>query len=85
MENRSSAPVMSLGDWIITFIILCIPIVGIVMMFVWAFSKSTNPNKANFCKASLILTLISIVLMFLFGGAAIMSLMSGMPSSGTGM
>ncbi|MFZ1838844.1 MAG: hypothetical protein WAU20_08975, partial [Dokdonella sp.] len=70
MENRSSAPVMSLGDWIITMIVLSIPIVGFIMLFVWGFSSSANPNKANFCKAALIFYLIAIVLFFLFGGMA---------------
>ena len=77
MENRASAPVMSLGDWIITLIVLAIPIVGLVMLFVWAFSSSTNPNKANLCKAYLIFALIAIVCFFLFGGLAFMSAMSG--------
>lgn len=77
MENRSSAPVMSLGDWIITMIVLAIPLVNIIMLFVWGFSSSTNPNKANFCKAYLIFMLIAIVLFFVMGGAAIMSAMSG--------
>jgi hypothetical protein len=83
MENRSSAPVMSLGDWLITFIVLAIPLVNIVMLFVWGFSSSANPNKANFCKAYLILALIGIVLFFLFGGMAFMAAMQGASSSGT--
>ena len=82
MENRSSAPVMSLGDWIITFIVLAIPLVNIVMLFVWGFSSSTNPNKANFCKAYLILALIGIVLFFLFGGMAMMTAMQHAGSAG---
>lgn len=77
MENRSSAPVMSLGDWIITMIVLAIPLVGFIMLFVWGFSSSANPNKSNFCKAALIFYLIGIVVFFLFGGMAFMSGMSG--------
>jgi len=77
MENRSSAPVMSLGDWIITLIVLAIPLVGFIMLFVWGFSSSANPNKSNFCKAALIFYLIGIVVFFLFGGMAFMSAMSG--------
>jgi len=75
---------MSLGDWLITFIVLAIPLVNIVMLFVWGFSSSTNPNKANFCKAYLILALIGIVLFFLFGGMAFMAAMQG-ASTPTGM
>ena len=29
--------------------------VNLVMIFVWAFSSNTNPNKANYFKAALIL------------------------------
>ena len=54
MENRS-APVISLGEWIITFIVLAIPLVNIIMLFVWGFSSGTNPSKQNFCRAALIL------------------------------
>lgn len=82
MENRSSAPVMSLGDWLVTFIVLMIPLVGLIMVFVWGFSKTTNPNKSNFCKATLILWLISAVLFMAFGGMAFLSAMSGAGSTG---
>jgi len=78
MENRS-APVISLGEWIITFIVLAIPLVNIIMLFVWGFSSSTNPNKQNFCKATLIIYLVAIVCFFLFGGLAFFSAMRGMP------
>lgn len=84
MENRSSAPVMSLGDWIITFIVLMIPLVNIIMLFVWGFSKTTNPSKANFCKAYLILMLIAVIFFFLLGGMAFLGGMNSMPAT-TGM
>lgn len=60
-------PSVSLGNWIITMIIMLIPVVNIVMLFIWAFSGSTNPSKANWAKASLIIVAISIILAFLFG------------------
>jgi glycopeptide antibiotics resistance protein len=78
MENRT-APVLSLGDWIITFIILAIPLVNIIMLFVWGFSSNTNPNKQNFAKATLIIYLVAIVCFFLFGGLAFFGAMRGMP------
>lgn len=82
MENRSSAPVMSLGDWIITMIVLAIPLVGFIMMLVWAFSSGTNPNKANYCKAALIFFLIAIAFFFLLGGMAFLGGMNSMPATG---
>lgn len=58
--------VMTLKDWIITLLILIIPLVNIIMMFVWAFSSSENRNRSNFAKAYLVITLISIGLVLLF-------------------
>lgn len=69
---------LSVGDWLITMIITAIPIVGIIMLFVWAFSSSTHPTKANWAKASLILLAIVIVLYIIFFavfGAAFLGLM----------
>ena len=60
---------MSIGDWIITSIILAIPIVGFVMLFVWGFGSNTQPSKANWAKASLIMIGISIVIVLLFFGS----------------
>lgn len=80
MDNRT-APVISLGEWIITFIVLAIPLVNIIMLFVWGFSSGTNANKQNFCRATLILWLVSFILFFLFGGLAFFSAMhSGVPA-----
>ena len=69
---------ISLGDWMLTILITAIPIVGFVMLFVWAFSASTNPSKANWAKATLIWFAIVIVLYILFfamflGGSAVSS------------
>ena len=82
MDTRS-APVISLGEWIITFIVLAIPLVNIIMLFVWAFSGGTNPSKQNFCKATLIVYLVCIVLFFVFGGMAFFGAMmhGGMPTT----
>lgn len=75
--TQEAAPV-SLGDWIITLIVLMIPLVGVIMLFVWAFSSGTHPSKQNYCRASLILVAIALVLAILFGimgGFAAMSMM----------
>jgi len=47
MDNQNYQP-MTIGEWIITFIITYIPIVGIVMLFVWAFGGDTHPSKKTF-------------------------------------
>ena len=53
--GHQQAPIVSVKEWLITNLILMIPMVNLVMIFVWAFSSNTNPNKANYFKASLIL------------------------------
>jgi hypothetical protein len=69
MENQATAQVMSLKDWIITFLISSIPLVGFVMLFVWAFGSGENPNKSNFAKAALIWMAVWCVLVFLLWGS----------------
>ena len=73
--GHQQAPVVSVKEWLLTNLILMIPLVNIVMMLVWAFSSNTNPNKANYFKATLILFAIVMVIylvlaVVLFGSVA---------------
>ena len=77
-DNRE--PVLSVGDWMITILITAIPIVGLVMLFVWAFGDGQNQSKANWAKASLIWYLIMFIfviviyaIIFAIFGAQILS------------
>lgn len=70
---------VSVGDWILTYLLLSIPLVNIVLIFVWAFGQNTPVSKANWAKALLIWALIGFVLyaafLLLFGmGAAVAGL-----------
>ena len=58
---------MTVGDWFITILITAIPLVGLIMLFVWAFGGNTNVNKANWAKATLLWALIAIILAFIIG------------------
>mgnify|MGYP000933378441 FL=1 len=60
--GHQQAPVVSIKEWLLTNLIMMIPLVNIVMMLVWAFSSNTNPNKANYFKAALILFAIVMVI-----------------------
>jgi len=77
MENQNYVPnpeyakqqsVVSVGEWVITLILMAIPIVNFVMIFVWAFGGGTAASKANWAKAILIFWLIAIVLAIVFWG-----------------
>ena len=59
---------MSIGDWLITFIITAIPLVGFIMLFVWAFGDGTHPSKKTWAQAYLILMVVVIILMIIFFG-----------------
>ncbi len=79
-QPMGEAP-MSVGDWVITLILTCIPCVGIIMLFVWAFSSSTPKSKSNWAKAQLIITAIIMVLtiiLYAIMGAAIVSALGNM-------
>jgi len=89
MENQNVAPnnygvvknqsIVSILDWIVTFIIMILPIINIVMLFVWAFGGSVSESKANWAKARLIVWLIGTVVAIFFWSifaAAIMSVLS---------
>ena len=57
--------VVTTGNWIITYLIMCIPLINIIMLFVWAFGGGAQASKANWAKASLIRIVISIILAIL--------------------
>ncbi len=67
--NETAYKPVSVGNWMLTYLLMCIPLVNIVMLFVWAFSGGTPVSKSNWAKASLIWVLISVVLWFVFGAA----------------
>ena len=64
-SGQPSSP-MSLGDWLLTLLAAMIPCFGIIIYFVWAFSKSTNVNRRNFCRAQLIIMGVVLVIYLIF-------------------
>ncbi len=67
MDNMAkSYPVISTKDWLITLVIAAIPVVNIIMLFVWSFGENTHPVKANWAKASLLFMAILLALYILF-------------------
>lgn len=58
--------VMSTKDWFITLFITTIPLVGFIMLIVWAVGDDSNINRKNFAKASLLWIIIGIVLAAIF-------------------
>ena len=78
-QNKVQEEVLSVGQWFLTTFVMGIPLVGLIMLFVWGFGPG-NQNRANFCKAVLIWCAISIVLtaiLFTMVGAGIIAALSG--------
>jgi hypothetical protein len=57
MNGSENKPV-SIGEWILTFILLAIPLVNLIMLIVWAVSSSTHPSKKTFAQAYFVLIAI---------------------------
>lgn len=77
MDNKSGKDKVQNPDkpvgvfsWFGMVLLMTIPVVGIVMVFRWAFSKKVNVNKKNFAVATLILwgilLVVGVILLILF-------------------
>lgn len=67
---------MSLGNWIVTLLLSYIPIVGFILLIVWAIN-APNTSKRNYARANLIFTaiiyaiaILSVVSSAIFIGSA---------------
>tara|TARA_R110002124_G_scaffold112530_2_gene266667 strand:- start:4504 stop:4755 length:252 start_codon:yes stop_codon:yes gene_type:complete len=83
MENLSeqqNATVMSYKEWALTLFLASIPIIGFILVLIWAFDSGTQINKKNWAKGSLLLMIIYFIIamlfLFMFGGLAILAGMS---------
>lgn len=61
-QNTNMAPVLGMGSYIGMMILSGIPLVGFILLLVWAFSSNENPNKKNYARAVLLLSVIISVL-----------------------
>ena len=80
MENLSSqenTPAMSYKDWALTIFLASLPIIGFILVLVWAFDSETNIHKKNWAKGNLLIMIIAFVLvfmfLFIFGGLALLT------------
>jgi len=69
--------VMSYKEWALTIFISSLPLIGIIMLLVWAFDSNTNIHKKNWAKGTLLIAVIAIIfavlILFIFGGLAMLS------------
>ena len=53
---------VSVGGWIGVMLLSCLPLINLIMLFVWAFSSSTKKSLKNYARAALIMFLIVAVI-----------------------
>lgn len=59
---------LRVGQYLGMFLLLCVPILNIILLFRWGFGSSTNLNKKNYARATLILCAIMLVFWIVAGG-----------------
>ncbi|WP_057939544.1 hypothetical protein [Algoriphagus resistens] len=66
LPNEYKSPPTSLGEWIIAVLVKRLPLIGLIMLIVWATDKNTDPEKAKWAKAELIVKLIIFAAAMIF-------------------
>ena len=66
MTDSTTEKPLTTGEWVITHLILMIPLVNIIMHFVWAFTDG-NISRRNFCRARLIIFAVVLGIAMIVG------------------
>jgi uncharacterized BrkB/YihY/UPF0761 family membrane protein len=61
MNNEDDRNYISVGSWMLMMLVTAIPIVGLIMILVWAFTGE-NESRKNYYKAILMWFLILVAL-----------------------
>jgi hypothetical protein len=61
LTNQCPKEKLTVGQWVLTLFLMCIPLVNIIMPFVWAFGGNKD-ERENWAKATLIWCLIGIII-----------------------
>ena len=61
-STQQDTKALSMWDFTLMELVARIPIVNLVLFFVWGFSKDTNENRRNWSRARLIWAAIGLVL-----------------------
>lgn len=61
-REENKAEVLSMGEYLLMFILLAIPVVNFIVCILWIISGNSNPNKRNFAKAWMVIAVIGTIL-----------------------
>lgn len=79
-SGQSGVEPLSVGQYIGMFLLMCVPILNIILLFMWGFGSSANLNKKNFARAALIISAIMLIFWIIAGsiiGSLFNSIMGG--------
>ena len=62
-----SSDVISTIGWIGYMILFAIPIIGLILYLVWAFGSGSNLNRRNYCRATLIMVVVALIIGIISG------------------
>lgn len=81
MEHQNTPQVTSVKDWAIRIFLASLPLVGLILLLVWAFGNDGNKERSNWAKGNLLIAVIMIALWLLIilplFGMAIFSTFAG--------
>ncbi len=79
-QQQNATNIMSYKDWAVTIFLASLPIIGLILVLIWAFDSNTSINKKNWAKGMLLLLVIYFVIamlfLFMFGGLALLASLS---------
>jgi ABC-type sugar transport system permease subunit len=58
---------LTVGEWWLTLLVLCVPLLNIILCLVWALRSSGNIHRRNFCRATLFLIPVAVVIALVRG------------------
>ena len=61
-DGEERAKVVSTGKFVLMDLVMMIPLVNLIMYFVWGFSSKVNPNIRNWARGKLVWILINIAI-----------------------
>ncbi len=65
--TKPQHPEVNTSDWLLSVFVANIPLLGFIMLIVWALDHSTNPSKRNWAKAKLIWFGVVFAIFLVFG------------------
>lgn len=69
-DGSDSPETVGMGEWLLANLLMLVPVVNIILLFIWSFGSGYKPSKKNWARAQLIMMAVSAVI-FIFLGTAV--------------